>query len=146
MIRRRLVDIALGLLVFLLVMIAEFVVTLPEGTPAQTPWPTRAGLNHEFLLAAGPALLIAALVAFGSHTRSVRQGLRRGVTWLVVLGVLYLAIGLGNGTTMMFATVGMWLMLAAVVAGGVAGGWLGARRAAQAPGANDSAPLRTRLT
>ena len=150
MIKRRFIDIGLGFLLFLLVMIVEFLVTLPFGTPDQGMSQLRGDLNREFLLTAAPALVLSALVALAAHTRSTGRGLSRGLTWLVVIGALYLAIGLGKATTVMFATVGMWLTLVAVVGGAVLGGWLGGRRkpgtARQTPGANDSAPLRTRLT
>ncbi len=143
MIKRHLVDAGLGLLLFFLVMVVEFLVNLPYGSPAADAdlW---GPLNRELLLTAGPALAVSGLLAFGSHTRSWRQGLRRGVTWALVLGVLYLVIGLGNGTAVMFATWGLWLTLMAVLVGAVAGGWLGGRRLSHEPG-NDSAALRTRV-
>ena len=147
MVKRLLVDVGLGLLLFILVMILEFVVTLPSAPAGpDLPAPSRADLNREFLLTAAPALVTSAVVAMGSHTRSPRQGLRRGITWVVVLVAFYLAIGLGNGTTAMFATPGMWLTLAAVLLGAVGGGRLSERRALHSPGGKDSAPLRTRLT
>ncbi|HEX2857080.1 MAG TPA: hypothetical protein VHO26_06330 [Propionibacteriaceae bacterium] len=145
MVKRRLIDVGLGVLLFLLLLIAEFLVTLPSGTPADGAR-LRAGLNHELSLTAAPALVLSVLLAIGSHTRSSAQGLWRGLTWVVVVGLVYLAIGLGNGTTVMFATTGMWLTLAAVVVGSVIGGWVGGRRTPQASGEKESAPWRTRLT
>jgi len=152
MVKRRLIDVGLGVLLFLLLLIAEFLVTLPSGTPADGAR-LRAGINHELSLTAAPALVLSVLLAVGAHTRSSAQGLWRGLTWVIVVGVIYLVIGLGNGTAVMFATTGLSLTLAAVVVGSVVGGWIGGRRAPQASGGKtqasgekESAPWRTRLT
>lgn len=128
-IKRVFLDIVLGVLLFVLVLIVEFVVTLPFGGPPPESGDLRGFLNHEFLLTAAPVLLLAGLLGLVVHTRSIREGLRRGLIWMAVIAAIYLVIGLGNATTVMFATPGMWLTLAAVAAGAVAAGWLDERGA-----------------
>lgn len=145
MVKRIGVDAALGVVLFILVMAAEILVTLPFGTPAEGS-DLAAGLNREFLLTAGPALVLSAALAWWVRTPSPGHGMGRGLVWALVSVLFYLAIGLGNGTTVMFATPGLWLLEIAVVVGATLAGWFPPRRARDGRGGNDSAALRTRLT
>ena len=145
MVKRIAVDVGLGVSLFVLVMVAELLVTLPSGSAAEGS-DLASALNREFLLTALPALVLSTALAWWAHTPSPGHGMGLGLVWALVLGLFYLSIGVGNGTSVMFATGGMWLMLAAVVAGATLAGWLPRRRRRQRRSGNDSAALRTRLT
>lgn len=125
--KRFLTDIGLGLAVFILVMVAEFLVTLP--TPMTGEAPTTSMLNRELLLTAPLALVISAVVALLARTRTPADGARHGVAWALLICVLYLVIGLANGTAFMFATIGMYALLIGIALGPILVGWFRGRSA-----------------
>lgn len=115
--RRYLVDAAVGLGLFALIMLAEFAVTLPFGFDPADDAGRSAALTWEFALAAPCALLLSFLLARARHTSDVHDGARRGLIWLVVVVLLYGAIAVGNGTQVIFSTWTFYLLLACVAVG-----------------------------
>jgi hypothetical protein len=124
--KRILTDVATGVGIFLLVMIAEFVVTLPDwlGTGPYTEndqvrWRV---LLIEFALAAPFALVISWVVGRWRRTSSLGEGLQRGLIWAAVACFFYLIMAWGNGTWVLFAVPTLYILLAALVAGAVVSG------------------------
>lgn len=121
--RHVLVGITQGLGLFVLIMIAEFLVTLPfgEGIPESDRAAWAAAVNTELLLTAIPAFLITGAAAWLVRAGSAAEGLRRGAVWTAVVAALYVLIALGNRTPM-FTSPGIYVLLAATLAGPVVAG------------------------
>lgn len=140
--KRLITDVGLGVLLMALVLAGEFLITLPlpgDGGVIRTGAALWAALNLELGLAAVPAVASSVLLAWVTGTRTIGHGVRQGVIWTVVVGALYLWMGVTNDTTVMFTTVGLWVLLAAVFAGPVLAGWYRSRRTG-VPVTTDSAP------
>jgi hypothetical protein len=130
--KRYLKELAFGLVVYVLVQVAELLVTLPGwgGTGAYLADPAaRVGaLLIEFGLTAPVALLIAFLVAQFLRTPTVAAGLWRGLIWTAVSVVLYLVVAVGNDNLLLFGVPTFYLLAAAVLSGPVLAGWWAGRR------------------
>lgn len=110
--KRFLVNVLWGLAVFIAVMAAEFLVTLPfpmreDATP---------DLALEFGLTAPLAFVVSWLLARMLRT-APGEAVLRGIIWAAVTLVLYAVIGLGNGTLGLFAVWTFPLVIIAVAAG-----------------------------
>ena len=106
-----------GLLLFVCVMVAEFLVTLPftprEGVPTD--------LTLEFGLTAPLAFGVSwGLARFLRTTRA--QANSRGFVWAIIVLALYVLIGLGNGTLALFAVWTFLLLVSAILLGPVVAG------------------------
>lgn len=110
--KRFVVNVLWGLLVFIGVMVAESLVTLPFPA-GQDPTPD---LTLEFGLTAPLAFLVSWLLARALRT-SLRDAVLRGVVWAAVVLVVYLLIGLGNGTLGLFVVWTFPLVVVAVLLG-----------------------------
>lgn len=107
-----LVNVLWGLVVYVAVMLAEFVVTLPFPMGAD-PTPD---LTVEFGLTAPLAFLIAWTLARLLHATR-ENGALRGVTWAAVALVLYVATGLGNDTLGLFMVWTFPVLIIAILLG-----------------------------
>ncbi|MDZ5710801.1 hypothetical protein [Jeotgalibacillus haloalkalitolerans] len=113
-------DILFGIVVFIVVMVMEFLVTLPFGTQDVWALPEeeyRQYLNLEFLLTAIPAGLVTYLFARWQKPDQ-KAGWRKAWTWTLIAFVMYFAIGIGNGNLEdIFGVLGIYVMLAFMFAG-----------------------------
>lgn len=110
---------AVAILVTVLIVIAEFLVTLPFGEPEFTvPESYRHYVNLEYLLTAIPAFFISAGISRLMKTVSKRDSLRRGLTWAAVLALTDTVIGIGNENFfILFGTFGIYLKYICTAAG-----------------------------
>lgn len=120
--KQMLKDALLGILIFAVVMVCEFIVTLPFGKIAyesdRTEW--TALINREFLVTALPAALIAFAFSFLLRIKSRKEAIRRGTIWVGVFVLLYILIGIGNhDLDLIFGTAGVYVVLACVFSGPV---------------------------
>ncbi len=105
---------ALGLAVFFLTMMVEFVVSVPFNAHDYTV---------EFLVASVAILAVTYGVALALRTPTLRDGLVRGGIWLAVTLVLRLLLSVGNEAVNILGVPTFYLLLAAVVAGPALAGW-----------------------
>jgi hypothetical protein len=88
-----------------------------------------------YTLAGVASLMVATLVAWIVRTRSLLDGLRRGMLWAAMMGLYYLYQGITRGDyAMVFGVLPMWFRLAAAALGPVIAGWLRERRSRTHPG------------
>lgn len=112
-------DILLGFGIFVIIMILEFLVTLPFGEPAAMD----AGelgmfLNREFLLTAVPAAIVTYLFARFSEVQTIVSAYRRSITWTLMILVFYVIIAVGNDNVgPIFGSYGFYVLLAGIFAG-----------------------------
>ncbi len=113
-------DVLFGVVIFVVVMIMEFLVTLPFGTQDVWALPQaeyRQYLNLESLLTAIPAGLVTYLFARWQKPDQ-KAGWRKAWTWMLVTFVMYFAIGIGNGNLEdIFGVLGIYVLLAFMFAG-----------------------------
>lgn len=129
--KKILIDILLGLLVIVLVLAAEFLVTLPFTEIADTENPERWQqlINRELLLASVPAFLITFLLAWARRTPDVKGGLLRGVIWGAALVVFYVFIGVNNQNLgLLFGSLGLYTLVLCAIAGPVVRGAYAAKK------------------
>ena len=123
-------DVLFGILIIILITLAEFIVTLPFGTPGDVD---SAGLatfiNRELLLTALPAGLITFAFAHLLKTNTRQAALRRSIIWMVMLLLDFLMIGIGNqNLEEIFGTAGIYALLACAFAGPLVYSWLKSRK------------------
>ncbi len=119
-------DIAFGILIIILITLAEFIVTLPFGTPGDVD---SAGLamiiNRELLLTALPAGLITVAFAHLLKTDTRQAAVRRSNIWMLMILLNYLIIGIGNqNLEEIFGSAGIYALLACAFAGPLVYSWL----------------------
>jgi len=115
-------DILYGILIIVLITVAEFLVTLPFGTPKDSLRATlSAYMNLEFLLTAIPAGLVTFLIARQLKTVSKSQALKRAILWTAMVFLNYLWIGVLNlNADLIFTTIGIYVLLLCVFIGPLA--------------------------
>jgi len=129
--KRRLVLIGTGFGLFVLVMLAELVVTLPLPLPGDAERP--AALLLEFALTAPCALVLSFVLGWVLRLPDAPAGVRVGLLWAGIVAALYLLIALANDTLWLFGVPTIYLMFACVAAGAaLAGAWAGRRAGASA--------------
>ena len=111
-----------GILIFIAIMISEFIVTLPFGEIAyesdRTEWAML--INREFLVTALPAALVTFAFSWLFKTKSRKEAIRRGMIWTGILVLFYIFIGIGNqNLDLIFGTVGVYVLLACAFSGPV---------------------------
>lgn len=112
-------DFLFGLIVFIVIMLCEFTVTLPFGDPWElSPKNYSQFINKEFLCTALPAGIVTFLFAALLKTKSKAEALKRSGLWTAMIGFLYLIIGIGNDNyRVLFGNAGMYILLACAFAG-----------------------------
>ncbi|SDB88718.1 hypothetical protein GA0111570_106117 [Raineyella antarctica] len=120
--KRLLFTVLWGLAVYVAVMLAEFAVTLPFPMGEDTT----PDLTVEFGLTAPLAFLITWVLARLLHTTR-KDGTLRGVVWAAVALVLYVVVGLGNGTLGLFMVWTFPLLILAILLGPIIAGQVAGR-------------------
>jgi uncharacterized membrane protein YozB (DUF420 family) len=112
-------DILHGILIIVLITVAELLATLPFGAPKDGLRATlSAYMNLEFLLTAIPAGLITFLMARHLKTENKRQALKRAILWTAMVFFNYLWIGVLNlNADLIFTTIGIYALLLCVFIG-----------------------------
>ncbi|QGF22467.1 hypothetical protein [Raineyella fluvialis] len=72
-------------------------------------------MNLLFLLTAIPMLIVTYVVGLLMRVAGLGDGAVLGVTWAVVVLLVFVVIGLGNGTIAILTTLGAWVFFAAVL-------------------------------
>ncbi len=86
-----------GIVLIILEMLAEFLVTLPLGTPASEELAViRQYLVWEFLLAALPAGALTFLAALVLRLKTRKDALLHGIVWTGLFLLYMLAVAIGN--------------------------------------------------
>lgn len=133
--KKILIDILLGLLVIVLVLAAEFLVTLPftEIASSEDPERWQQMINRELLLASLPAFLITFLLAWARRTTELKDGLLRGGIWGAWLVAFYVLIGVNNENLgLIFGSLGLYTLVLCAFAGPVVRGAIAGRQRAKA--------------
>ena len=131
--KKYLIDILFGLMLIVLTLAVQFIVTMPfdEIADSQDPERWKQLINRELLLAALPMLLITFFLAKPRRTLTLSEGALRGGVWGLCILVFYVAIGNLNGSVgMIFTSLGLYILVACVVAGPMLQGLLAQRKKA----------------
>ena len=131
--KKYLLDIPFGLLVIILMLAAQFLVTIPFTEVAEDTNPERWQqlINRELLLAALPMLLITFFLAKSRHTQNISEGAVRGGIWALCILAFYVFIGNNNGSLeLIFASIGLYALTVCALAGPVLPGYLAQRKKA----------------
>jgi hypothetical protein len=114
--KKILIDFLWGILIFIFIMICEFVLTLPFAEPTTSS--LSRYITYEFLLMAVPAGIITLLFAFLTRTKTKSEALLKSTIWTIVAALFYLIIAVGNGNfKLMFGRFALYVLLACVFAG-----------------------------
>jgi len=116
--KRFLINILLGFLVFVLILACEAVVTLPFGEPQEG----KLGLylTYEFLLTAIPAGLVTLILAWVTRTKTKAEALYKSLIWTGVVAILYFVIAFfNNNINYVFGNFTFYVLLACVFVGPV---------------------------
>ena len=113
-------DVLSGLLIFVLIMVLEFAVTLPFGEPGGGSGDLAAYLNREFLLTAIPAAILTYTAAMVTKIPTIYSAYRKSIIWTAVVLGLYTIIAVGNDNLgPIFGSYGFYLLLLGVFLGPV---------------------------
>lgn len=115
-------DLLFGVLIIVVILIFEFIVTIPFTEVASESDRARWAflINRELLLTALPAALITYTFTRLLKTKSRKDALRRGIIWTCVLALYYILISIGNGCfDLMFGTTGVYALLVCAFGGTV---------------------------
>jgi len=113
-------DILSGALIFILIMLFEFAVTLPFGEPGVESGELSIYLNREFLLTAIPAAILTYMAAMVTKVPTLVSAYRKGFIWTTVVLGLYTIIAVGNDNVgPIFGSYGFYVLLAGVFIGPV---------------------------
>lgn len=111
-------DVLSGLLIFVLIMVLEFAVTLPFGEPGVESGELAAYLNREFLLTAIPATILTYLAARVMKVTTLANAYRKSIIWTAVVLGLYTIIAVGNDNVgPIFGSYSFYLLLLGVFLG-----------------------------
>jgi Fe2+ transport system protein B len=111
-------DVLSGLLIFVLIMVLEFAVTLPFGEPSNESGDLAVYLNREFLLTAIPAAILTYTAAMVTKVPTIVSAYRKSIIWTVVVLGLYTIIAVGNDNVgPIFGSYGFYLLLLGVFIG-----------------------------
>ncbi|SCP99380.1 hypothetical protein [Anaerobium acetethylicum] len=116
-------DVLIGILVVIVVIIFEFIVTIPFGLPSEgidrESW--RKIMSREFLVTAVPAGLTTFVFALLLKTGTRADAIRRAVIWTLLLGLNYFLMGIGNDNLdLIYGNIGIVALLACAFLGPVA--------------------------
>lgn len=115
-------DLLFGVLIILVILIFEFIITIPFAEVASESDRARWAflINRELLLTALPAALITYTFNWLLKTKSRKDALRRGIIWTGMLALYYILISIGNGSfDLMFGTIGAYVLLVCAFGGTV---------------------------
>ncbi|MFY9902196.1 MAG: hypothetical protein WAK52_06270 [Trichococcus sp.] len=111
-------DVLSGLLIFVLIMVLEFAVTLPFGEPGNESGDLAVYLNREFLLTAIPAAILTYMAAMVTKVPTIVSAYRKSIIWTVVVLGLYTISAVGNDNVgPIFGSYGFYLLLLGVFIG-----------------------------
>ena len=112
-------DILLAFGIFVIIMILEFLVTLPFGAPTNLEvGELGAFLNREFLLTAVPAAIVTYLFARLSNGQTIVSAYRKSIIWTLMILAFYAIIAVGNDNVgPIFGSYGFYVLLAGIFAG-----------------------------
>lgn len=113
-------DILFGFVVLMVIILMEFIVTIPFGIVGEGATSTEfsAFMNREFLLTAIPAAAVTYIFTAVRKTSSRAQAFQHSVTWTLMIFLMYFLMGIGNNSLgEIFSTVGIYVLLAAAFAG-----------------------------
>lgn len=113
-------DLLSGLLIFILIMLLEFAVTLPFGEPGGESGDLAVYLKREFLLTAIPASILTYLAARVMKVTTIANAYRKSIIWTAVVLGLYTIIAVGNDNAgPIFGSYSFYLLLLGVFLGPV---------------------------
>lgn len=116
--KKLVINILWGFPILIAVQLCEFAVTLPLGDPSGS---LMQYLTYEFLLVAVPAGAVTFLFAMVTKTKSKAEAMSKSITWMAFLAVIYLIIGIGNGTFQpIYGNFAFYIFLACIFAGPIA--------------------------
>jgi hypothetical protein len=111
-------DVLSGLLIFVLIMVLEFAVTLPFGDPGGESGELASYLNREFLLTAIPAAILTYTAAMVTKVPTIVSAYRKSIIWTAVVLGLYTIIAVGNDNIgPIFGSYAFYLLLLGVFIG-----------------------------
>lgn len=113
-------DILFGFVVLLVIILLEFIVTIPFGTAGENMSSAEfsAFMNREFLLTAIPAAAVTYLFTAVRKTRTRAEAFQHSVIWTLMIFLMYFLMGIGNNNLgEIFSTIGIYVLLAAAFAG-----------------------------
>ena len=111
-------DVLTGLLIFVLIMVLEFAVTLPFGDPGSESGELAAYLNREFLLTAIPAAILTYLAAMVTKVPTIVSAYRKSTIWTAVVLIFYTIIAVGNDNVgPIFGSYSFYLLLLGIFLG-----------------------------
>ncbi|MHC1721448.1 MAG: hypothetical protein AB9844_12380 [Clostridiaceae bacterium] len=114
--KKLLINILLGFLVFVLILICEAAVTMPFGDPQEGK--LTMYLTYEFLLTAIPAGLVTFILALVSRTKTKAEALAKSLIWTAVVVLLYFVIAFFNDNIQpVFGNFAFYVLLVCVFAG-----------------------------
>lgn len=113
-------DLLFGVLIIVVILIFEFIVTIPFTEVASESDRVRWAflINRELLMTALPAALITYTFTWLLKTKSRKDALRRGIIWTCILALYYILISFGNGSfDLMFGNIGVYALLVCAFSG-----------------------------
>jgi len=114
--KRFLINILLGFLVFVIILACEAAVTLPFGEPQEGK--LAMYLTIEFLLTAIPAGLVTFILAWVTRTKTKAEALSKSISWTAVVAILYFVIAyFNNNMDYVFGNFAFYILLVCVFAG-----------------------------
>lgn len=113
-------DILFGFVVLLVIILLEFIVTIPFGTAGEQMSSAEfsALMNREFMLTAIPAAAVTYIFTAVRKTRTRAEAFQHSVVWTLMIFLMYFLMGVGNNNLgEIFSTMGIYVLLAAAFAG-----------------------------
>jgi len=114
--KKNLINILLGFLVFVLILACEAAVTLPFGEPQEGK--LAMYLTYEFLLTAIPAGLVTFIIALVTRTKTKAEAFSKSLIWTAVVAILYFVIAFfNNNIQFVFGNFAFYILLACAFVG-----------------------------
>jgi len=114
-------DVLFGILIFMIIMILEFIVTLPFGVndiESLSIEEFGALINQELLLVAIPAGIVTYLFAMLLKTATKQDAMRRSILWTGIIAIQYVSIGIGNDNIgIILSSLGFYAVVICAFAG-----------------------------
>lgn len=119
------IDIISGILLLILFFLVEIAFLLIFGEQEDRFSSQMANAGSEFLLIALPAGVLSFIISILFKQTNGRDIFRRSIIWTVIIALVYMVIGVVNGTAgVIFRSTGMYLMLILVFAGPLLAGYI----------------------
>ncbi len=112
-------DILVGFLVVVMIILCEFIVTIPFGLPNFTSQADYIEfMSREFLLTALPALFVTYGFAWLLKSKTMKAAVQRSIIWTSMVLLNFVIIGLGNNNLKeIFRTLGIYVLLVCTFSG-----------------------------